>query len=311
MDKVTISVIIPVYNRAHVIKRCIQSVIGQSFAASEIIVIDDASTDNLGELVKKLNIANLRLIKHKTNKGSQTARNTGIKNARSAWIAFLDSDDTWEPNKLELQVNALQKTGSDPFTLVHSDGYIIENGNEEKVKYRIPSVEGKNAFAKLLKHPGPAFPAILTSKIALEKIGLLDEKVKTHQEWDTSIRLAQICNLIHIRQPLFNWYTNNGDNISANKINHVKGYQYIIEKFESELKAMDNGYWWDNHLKALIVKTNRINDKKSSQNLISRFKNKKGIDYFMSKLAVRFKIKSDIYPNFLIKFLYRIWIRLH
>jgi len=97
-----ISVIIPSYNRANTIGRAIQSALSQSYQDFEIIVIDDGSTDHTEEVIRSFQDSRIRYIRHNRNRGGSAARNTGIHAARGEYIAFLDSDDEWLPQKLEL-----------------------------------------------------------------------------------------------------------------------------------------------------------------------------------------------------------------
>lgn len=98
-----ISVIIPTYNRAHLIKKSLQSVLDQTLQPYEIIVIDDFSTDDTEEVVKSLNSPLIKYVKNQRKKGANGARNTGILMAQGEFIAFHDSDDIWLPEKLKLQ----------------------------------------------------------------------------------------------------------------------------------------------------------------------------------------------------------------
>jgi len=109
--KPTVSVIIPAYNRAHLIGRAIKSVLNQAYQDFELIIIDDCSTDNTDEVVREFQKKDNRIIylKHDQNKGGSAARNTGIKVSKSEYIAFLDSDDEWLPEKLEIQMEAILK----------------------------------------------------------------------------------------------------------------------------------------------------------------------------------------------------------
>jgi glycosyltransferase involved in cell wall biosynthesis len=102
-----VSVIIPVYNRDYCIRRAIDSVLAQTFKDYELIVVDDGSTDKSVEVIKIYGDA-VQLITQK-NAGSAAARNTGVRAARGRWIAFLDSDDEWRPEKLEWQLRYLEK----------------------------------------------------------------------------------------------------------------------------------------------------------------------------------------------------------
>src|SRR5215467_5799913 len=103
----SISVVIPVWNRAHVISRAIASVLGQDLPAGDwsiqVLVVDDASTDDLGGALRRFG-PQVRCIRHERNAGAAAARNTGIRAAKSDYLAFLDSDDVWLPNKLARQI---------------------------------------------------------------------------------------------------------------------------------------------------------------------------------------------------------------
>jgi glycosyltransferase involved in cell wall biosynthesis len=101
-----ISVIIPIYNNALYIQEAITSVLSQGIEKLEIIIIDDGSTDDFEEKIKGFNNPRIRLIKQ-INSGAAAARNNGIKNAKGEFLAFLDADDIWAPNKLKLQLEVL------------------------------------------------------------------------------------------------------------------------------------------------------------------------------------------------------------
>ncbi len=105
----TISVIIPAYNAGEYIARAIDIVLAQSRNADEIIVVDDGSTDNTSEVVAQYE-SKVKYIRQ-DNAGASVARNTGIEAATGEWIAFLDADDEWLPEKLKLQTEHLMRNG--------------------------------------------------------------------------------------------------------------------------------------------------------------------------------------------------------
>lgn len=104
-EKVLVSVVIPVYNRADTIKRAVESVLEQTYKNVEIIIIDDGSTDGTIDQLKELEQmeSSIRVFKQ-DHKGANAARNLGIEKARGGFIAFQDSDDEWLPSKLEKQI---------------------------------------------------------------------------------------------------------------------------------------------------------------------------------------------------------------
>ena len=108
-ENIKISVIIPTFNKVDYIARCLKSIIKQSYKVNEIIIVDDCSTDNTVKVLKQFNYASLKIIQNPINLGAQKSRNIGIKSAVNEWIAFLDSDDTWLPKKIEKQVQLIEK----------------------------------------------------------------------------------------------------------------------------------------------------------------------------------------------------------
>ena len=127
----TVSVIIPTYNRAHLVDRAIQSVLNQTYKDFELIIVDDGSTDNTEDIIKEFQKKDERIkyIRHEENRGGSAARNTGIKAAKGEYIAFLDSDDEWLPIKLGRQISEF--TNKSKIALVYTGRIIIEEGERE------------------------------------------------------------------------------------------------------------------------------------------------------------------------------------
>lgn len=243
----SISVVIPAYNRARTIGYCLDSVLSQSYPPTEIIVVDDSSTDETVDIVRNYNSLKILCVVLEKKSGAQAARNRGIWEAKGDWIAFQDSDDEWLPDKLEKQLAALVQVNFNPMTVVHGDCFVFNQNKNESYVWNLPLVHGTDVFTKLLESPGPVFPSLLTSKIALEKIGFLDEQVPSYQEWDTAIRLARECEFIHIREPLFTYHQHQWETISKDKRRDIEGYQYIINKFNDDIIALCGEGVWCKH----------------------------------------------------------------
>jgi len=127
-----ISVIIPTFNRADFLRKAIESVLSQTYRGFELIVIDDGSTDNTYEIVSEFK-NNIVYIKQK-NIGAASARNTGIKRAKNKFLAFLDSDDCWDKEKLAIQIDEMQKNPS----------YLVSHTQEHGIETVFCSIKRKN-----------------------------------------------------------------------------------------------------------------------------------------------------------------------
>ncbi|HPS31722.1 MAG TPA: glycosyltransferase family 2 protein [bacterium] len=251
MKKNNISAILTCYNREPFIEKAILSIINQK-KISEIIVVDDGSTDNTVEIIRGMDSDLIKLFISEKNLGAQTARNRGISEAKGEWIAFCDSDDEWLPDKLERQIMELEKVDFNPMTVVHGNT-IVRKGINKRI-WKIPETHGVNVMPLMLKRPAPFFQAMLVSKIALEKIGMLDENVPAYQEWETAIRLSEICSFVHISAPLFIYNIHDGDMISKNDKNSIEGYHYIIKKHRDKIiKICGINTWYLHNFKLFIL----------------------------------------------------------
>jgi hypothetical protein len=174
--------------------------------------------------------------------------------AKADWIALLDSDDEWFLDKIERQIAILENRSWNPYIVVHSDAVLYDTVNNVKRPFGIKKINGKDVFNDLLRYSGPMFQAMLTSKQALKTIDYLDEKVPSYQEWDTSIRLAKICEFIYLDDPTFIYYLHSGETISKNLMRDIEGYEFIIHKYENAIKNRCGKKIWHNHLKTQYEK---------------------------------------------------------
>jgi glycosyltransferase involved in cell wall biosynthesis len=231
-----VSIVIPIYNREKIICSTIINIQSQAYTNWECIIVDDHSTDDTKNTIEKLSKEDNRIkyILNKRSKGAQGARNTGILEAKGKWIAFNDSDDDWMPDKLEKQMKIIGQKNFEPCLVVHGNCLVSDHAKNTITKWDLPLVEGKQPYATLLKSASPVFPSIVTSKKALEAIGLLDEKVPSYQEWDTSIKLSEKCEFVHLQEPLFVYNLHSGETISKDIKKDISGYQYIRLKYAND-----------------------------------------------------------------------------
>jgi len=200
--KPVVSVIIPTFNRALTIDRAIMSVLNQTYPDFEIIVIDDGSTDNTKEKINNLSDIRIKYINHPENKGAAAARNTAIKKAKGKYIAFLDSDDEWLPQKLKEQVNTIMRTAEKVG--------VVYTGTYRKIKdktYYIPNpkIDKKEGdiYKNLLlgKYLVPT-PSAMVKKSVFEKLGVFDESLPARAELDLWLRISKKYHFKYISKPL-------------------------------------------------------------------------------------------------------------
>jgi len=231
----TVSVIIPTYNRAHLIGKAIQSVLNQSYQDFEIIVLDDCSTDDTEELIKELEKKDerIRYIWHEKNKGPAASRNSGINAAKGRYIAFLDSDDEWLPEKLYKHMMVF-KDSKKKVGVVYSGFLKIKNS--KKVYIPSPHVIKKegNIHKELLKGNFIGTPAAIVRKECFRKIGNFDIRIPYLEDWELWIRISKYYEFKYIPEPLVISY------FSLNGVNEKPSYiafnvlNFIVNKYREE-----------------------------------------------------------------------------
>lgn len=184
-----VSVIIPTYNRSHLVTRAIRSVLHQTYQNLEVIVVDDASTDNTSDVVGTLGDERIKYIRHSGNKGASAARNTGIEAAGGELIGFLDSDDEWLPEKLQRQVDKFDSTSAN-VGLVYGGYIIIDDETKQRIKQEKPKLRGC-VFQELLKEDFVGSPTPLVKRECFQKVGVFDEDLRFGEDWDMWFRISQ------------------------------------------------------------------------------------------------------------------------
>jgi glycosyltransferase involved in cell wall biosynthesis len=184
---VPITVVIPVYNRAHCIGACLQSVLNQTQAPQEIIVVDDASSDHLESALKPFR-ERITFIKNELNQGVSYSRNLGIQQAKTPWLAFLDSDDHWQPEKLANQWAFHHRY---PFYKISQNGEMwIRNGIRVNPKHYHTKPEGwiwLLSLQRCLISPS----AVMIKKTLFAQMGLFDESLRACEDYDLWLRITR------------------------------------------------------------------------------------------------------------------------
>jgi glycosyltransferase involved in cell wall biosynthesis len=195
-----VSVVMPAYNVAWCITKAIDSVLAQHHSQIELIIVDDGSTDNTAEVLKSYG-DRIRVL-HQPNSGQSSARNTGIRAARGKYIAFLDADDWWLPEKLQQQVELLEKFPhlgfcSTAAKVVDESGRILNHWN-------CPGIEGE-ALETLFQHHAAVAggcSSVMMRHDLFQQVELFDESLAGFEDPDLWIRLAAVTGYGCIDQPL-------------------------------------------------------------------------------------------------------------
>jgi len=181
---INISVVIPTYNRYTFLKRSIQSVLSQSYGAKQIIVVDDGSTDQTSNI--KNDFSNITYLYQK-NSGVSSARNLGIKHAKYEWIAFLDSDDLWNKDKLQHQVQLHQN--HENILMSYTDEVWIRDQKEIKIPKKFKKYGGE-IFEKCLSHCIIAPSSAILHRSLFEEFGGFDENLEVCEDYDLWLKIA-------------------------------------------------------------------------------------------------------------------------
>jgi len=229
-----ISVIIPTRNRARFLKKAVESVINQSYSNWELILVDDNSDDETGQICERLTSRNNKVlyIRNSTTMGGAKARNIGIKNAKGKYIAFLDDDDIWMPSKLEKQSDIfIKKNGLAACTC----SYIFHKPFSFKKTIVPPEIITNEML--LGRNMAGGSSMILCESSVLKGLGGFDETLPSGQDWDLWIKLSQKGKIFSIKEPLVIYNNHFGERITLNYSKAIKGYRKVFFKFRREMSS--------------------------------------------------------------------------
>lgn len=269
MKQKKVSVIIPTYNRANLIRETINSVLNQTYQNFEILIIDDGSTDNTKTVVQSFKDSRIKYILQKHCGLPAKARNKGLNVAKGEFIAFLDSDDIWLPQKLGKQIDIIEKNPD--ILLVSTNGITFPS----KYPFKFFSIkENKRiSFRLLLKGNFVKNSSVLMKKSVIDAIGLLDEnfQLKAMEDYDYWLRLLKYKDksILILKEILIKYrihklsireYTRFKDPKYLS--NRYKTYQYIFNKYKDYNQREINNQ--------LYSKLLQLNTSKIEQNLLQR-----------------------------------------
>jgi glycosyltransferase involved in cell wall biosynthesis len=205
-----ISVVIPTYNRQRSIVRAVQSALAQTHRNVEVIVVDDASTDNTCSAVQQLPDDRVKLLRHETNRYAGAARNSGMEISAGQYVAFLDSDDVWLPVKLERQLEAFQEF---PQAGMCCTGLTMMPGRGINKKVILPDIRPQLDGDRMIMRYLLSHSYIITSTVMLRSdilplIGPMDTSLRRNQDIDFFLRIMKQFPVISVEEPLVEFYPN-------------------------------------------------------------------------------------------------------
>jgi glycosyltransferase involved in cell wall biosynthesis len=234
VTKPLVSVIIPTYNRAEFIAETVESVLNQTYSNIETIIVDDGSTDNTRDVLKKYQDKIDYIYQDRSERSK--ARNEGVRHSQGDYIAFLDSDDVWFPTKIEKQVQILDEkpvvgvvyTGVQ-YIDTHGDPYVGEI-SWDVLKRKRPSL-----YEDLMTHNviSGSSSSVMIRRHCMDRVGLFDESMNACEDLDLWRRLAQHFAFYKIESPLVKLRIHMGST-QQNLTLMAKGYERIIKKISRE-----------------------------------------------------------------------------
>ena len=206
---VFLSIIIPTFNRCELLNRALNSVFNQTYSDYEVIVIDDGSTDNTAEMLQN-NFAQFRYF-FQSNNGVSAARNKGLEMANGRWIAFLDSDDEWLPQKLEKQISLLK--ANPDYKICHTEEIWVRNGirvNQMKKHKKV----GGWIFPQCLPLCAMSPSSILIHHSVFDSVGNFDISLPACEDYDLWLRISAKYPVLYMEEPQIKKYGGHDDQLS-------------------------------------------------------------------------------------------------
>ena len=233
-----VSVVIPAYNRAEAIGTALDAALAQTVTDLEVIVVDDASTDATVEIAQSYADPRVRVVRHDTNRGGNAARRTGIAAGTSRFIAFLDSDDSWEPTKLERQLRRLEEAGDDYGLCYCWFDFILDDGR------RLPALRGTSEGVAVRElwtsNIIGTFSVALVRRAALEAVGGPDPGLPSCQDWDLYLRMNERTGMCVVPEVLVSYRVAQSDphRISSRGSSVAAGHRQLYRRVRTAYPTM-------------------------------------------------------------------------
>ena len=222
MDKL-VSIVMPSYNTAEYIAESIKSVQNQTYTDWELLIVDDCSTDNTDDAVQAfLSDSRIRYIKNETNSGAAISRNRALREAKGKWIAFLDSDDLWHPEKLQKQIDFMEENG---YAFTYTDYMIKQNGQWIPYVYDGPMVVNRTMMYNY------CYFSTITVMYDREKIGLIQiEDLRKNNDYAMWLQIIEKSKCYRLPECLSYYIKHEGSVSSGSKLKLIKWHYILFNK---------------------------------------------------------------------------------
>ena len=216
-----VSIIMPSYNTASFIEETIQSVLNQTYTNWELIIVDDCSTDNTDEVLENIKDSRIRYFKNDKNSGAAVSRNKALREAKGQWIAYLDSDDLWMPEKLEKQIHFMETNG---YVFSYTNYEEIDvNGNKTGVSITGPKKITKTGMFNY------CWPGCLTVMFDANKIGLIQiEDIKKNNDYAMWLKVCRKADCFLLDETLGQYRKGRIGSVSTHSIKTMIGWHYKL-----------------------------------------------------------------------------------
>ncbi len=248
-----VSIIMPSYNTAKYISDSIESILAQTYKNWELIIVDDCSTDNSIEVIQSFKDSRIILLKNQKNSGTAISRNYALREAKGKWIAFLDSDDTWVPEKLEKQIKFMEDNN---YSFTFTDYRICLNGEW------LPYINtGPNIVNKRMMYDYCYFSTI-TVMYDREKIGLIQvADIRKNNDYAMWLQAIEKSNAYRLPECLSYYIKHDGSVSSGSKTKLIKWHYILFRKGLGKspviagvltVNNLIHGIWKKIHYKKLV-----------------------------------------------------------
>ena len=231
-----ISVVIPTRNRYALLDRAVKSVLIQTFSDFEILIVDDASSDETRNIIEKNKDERIRYIPLKKKSGGSKARNIGIENSKGEYVAFLDDDDEWLPEKLKKQVECFNTNTQ--IGICYTGRRIMRKGKitglSKRYSFRYPPYEDHFRSIMSDNFIGVTSSVVIPRSVLIELKGF-DENLPCLQDYDLFIRILKKLKACGVNEPLVRYYLGgNTEHVSFTRKNVEFASKYLIDKYKND-----------------------------------------------------------------------------